>query len=454
MTVPSKLIIFTRYPEPGTTKTRLIPALGPEGAADLHRRMTEHTLNRVRPLARSGFDLQVRYEGGNARRMVDWLGPELEYRLQGEGDLGARMERAFRESFSEGYSEALIIGSDCPSLTEDDVSTASALLDSNQIILGPATDGGYYLLGIRSDAPEEVFAALFQGIPWGTDEVLMRTVNSLAGVRVDLGLLDDKDDVDEPADLVAWERAVSESLARYPDKNRTISVIVPVFNEEERIGDLLKDLRNSDVEVVVSDGGSVDGTVRICREAGVRVRPGPASRPGQMNSGADAATGDLVLFLHADTKLPARFPDLIREAVEGGAVAGAFSLAFEEGSRSLRVIQWAANLRAHRLGVVFGDQAIFAVKEKFSAVGGFPDQPIMEDYELWRRLRRSDRTVILPAVAVTSARRWIRHGTWRTTFIHLAVTWLYHLGVSPDRLAGWYRRWMEKAEMGSKSIRD
>lgn len=442
----SRLIVFTRYPQPGTTKTRLIPELGPEGAADLHRRMTEHTLECVRPVTGSGFDIQVRFEGGSEGLMEDWLGSELEYRPQGEGDLGARMERAFRESFAEGYTETVIVGTDCPSLAADDVLTASELLRDNPIVLGPATDGGYYLIGIRSGAQEGVFPAVFQGIPWGTGDVLVRTVNALADARVDLGLLDDRDDVDEPGDLIHWERIEPGSLTRPPAERSTISVIVPVFDEEERIGEFLKNLRDTDTEVIVSDGGSRDDTVRICHLEGVRVVSGPPGRARQMNTGADKANGDLLVFLHVDTILPSRFPDLIRETIEAGAVAGAFSFGVKVNSWSMGLIQWAANFRAWRLGVVFGDQAIFTTREAFLAAGGVPDQPIMEDYELWRRLKRVGRTEIIPVRAITSARRWSEKGTWRTTLIHQAVTWLYVLGVSPERLAGWYR-----AKMGSEA---
>lgn len=442
----SRLIVFTRYPEPGTTKTRLIPELGPEGAADLQRRMTEHTLNRVSPVDRSGYDLQIRFEGGDAGGMEDWLGPGLEFRPQGEGDLGARMERAFRESFAEGYAKTIIVGTDCPDLNTDDVRTAYALLEDNQTVLGPATDGGYYLIGIRSGAQDKVFPAVFHGIPWGTRDVLERTVNSLAATGLDLGLLDEKDDVDEPEDLVHWERVESQSLSPPRLERLAISVIVPVLNEEDRIGGLLKELKNSDAEVIVSDGGSTDRTVRICRDEGVKVVSARQGRARQMNAGAEAAEGDLLLFLHVDTMLPARFPKLIREAVKDGFIAGAFSFGVDGNTRSMRFIEWAANFRAWRLGVVLGDQGIFVEREMFIRVGGFPDQPVMEDYELWRRLKQLGGTVILPVRAVTSARRWVEYGTWRTTLVNQAVTWMYVLGVSPERLARWYRKWMGGSE--------
>ncbi|MCJ7501285.1 TIGR04282 family arsenosugar biosynthesis glycosyltransferase, partial [bacterium] len=200
----SLLIVFTRYPTPGLTKTRLIPALGPEGAADLQRQMTEHTLSVVGPLISEGIQLQVRYEGGEESDMKKWLGEVLSFVPQGEGDLGDCMRRAFGDSFKEGFEKAVIVGTDCPSLGADDVAEALDLLEENTLVLGPAVDGGYYLIGIRSDASEWLYELVFENIPWGTDQVFNTTVNVLAETGLDVGLLNEKADVDEPEDLVHW----------------------------------------------------------------------------------------------------------------------------------------------------------------------------------------------------------------------------------------------------------
>ena len=197
-----RLIVFTRYPIPGSTKTRLIPALGAEGAADLQRQMTEHTLESVRPLAEEGIGVRVLFDGGEAGEMTQWLGEELDLAPQGEGDLGDRMNNAFTGSFQEGFEKVVVIGTDCPSLDSESVMEAFDLLNENTLVLGPATDGGYYLIGIRSDAPEWLYELVFKNIPWGTDQVLNATVNALAETGLDVGLLDEKADVDEPEDLV------------------------------------------------------------------------------------------------------------------------------------------------------------------------------------------------------------------------------------------------------------
>jgi hypothetical protein len=197
-----RLIIFTRYPEPGRTKTRLIPALGPEGAADLHRQMTEHTLTWSRQLKNhSGVSLEVHYEGGDELQIRQWLGCEIPCCPQGKGDLGARMVQAFDDAFSAGMGRVIIIGTDCPGLTGGLARTAFEALMENDVVLGPAKDGGYYLIGLRKPIPQ-----LFEGIPWGTSEVLARTSGIAADLNLQAFLLEPLDDVDRPEDLGVWEK--------------------------------------------------------------------------------------------------------------------------------------------------------------------------------------------------------------------------------------------------------
>jgi rSAM/selenodomain-associated transferase 2/rSAM/selenodomain-associated transferase 1 len=456
-----RLIIFTRYPVPGITKTRLIPALGEQGAADLQREMTEHTLDTVRPLMDEEVRIEIRHEGGDQCEMADWLGEDLSFHPQDRGNLGARMAQAFRTSFLDGAGKTVIIGSDCPELTSGDVREAFNILDSNPVVLGPARDGGYYLIGIRASAPDRLFQALFSDIPWGSGNVLIRTVNTLADAGIDIGLLDEKNDVDEPEDLVHWERKIriqnsefrSQKEGQVNSKTRTrsrtwtpitstatISVIIPTLNEEDGIGRLISFLKEYDVEIVVADGGSTDGTKDLCQRAGVKVLSSKTGRAMQMNTGASEATGQILLFLHADTILPEGFPEMVRGPLAMGAIGGAFSFGTDLDTITMRIIERMSNLRAQILGIVFGDQAIFTRADVFRKINGFPEIPVMEDYGLVRSLNREGKVVLLPQVAVTSARRWRTSGVWRTTFVNQVITWLFLLGVSPDKLAGWYRK--------------
>ncbi len=197
-----RLIIFTRYPEPGKTKTRLIPALGAQGAARLQRQMTEYTLDRVRQLQHQRpTTLEVRFAGGDLTLIRSWLGFDLVYQPQGEGDLGTRMARSLSVAFQDGIDRAVIIGTDCPGLNAELMALAFEVQLSHDLVLGPALDGGYYLLGLRYFIPE-----LFIGINWGTSEVLQQTVNIAKKLNLCIAYLPQLADVDRPEDLHIWEQ--------------------------------------------------------------------------------------------------------------------------------------------------------------------------------------------------------------------------------------------------------
>ena len=188
------LIIFTRYPEAKKTKTRLIPVLGAEGAANLHRQLTETIITQVKELQE--VLIEVHFTGGNQQLMQAWLGENITYRQQTEGDLGKRMATAFQTAFNNGIEKAVIIGSDCPALNSQIITEAFAALSQHELVLGPATDGGYYLIGLKRLIPE-----LFTGINWGTSEVLQQTVAIAENLKLAVSYLTTLSDVDRPEDL-------------------------------------------------------------------------------------------------------------------------------------------------------------------------------------------------------------------------------------------------------------
>jgi len=212
----ARLIVFTRFPEPGRAKTRLIGRLGADGAADLHREMTAHTLAQARAFAVwGGAEVEVRYEGGDGARMAGAFGGDLRYIPQGGGDLGDRLARAVEAAFRAGAAAALVIGSDCPGVTADLLGRALGLLqgDAGRVVLGPALDGGYYLIGLGRVAPE-----LFAGIAWSTDRVLGETVDRARRVGLDVRMLEPLADVDRPEDLGAWYAACDGGRTRTPSR--------------------------------------------------------------------------------------------------------------------------------------------------------------------------------------------------------------------------------------------
>jgi rSAM/selenodomain-associated transferase 2/rSAM/selenodomain-associated transferase 1 len=427
------LIVFTRHPEAGRVKTRLIPSLGAEGAARFHRRMTELTLARANELLQHRpVSLEVRYEGGDERLMEEWLGLDLEYRPQGEGDLGQRMARAFSDAFRQGATHVVIIGTDCPGLSAEVMEEAFEVLVQNDLVLGPSKDGGYYLIGLARLIPQ-----LFIDIPWGTGRVLRRTKKTAKKLGCRFSLLNLLTDIDRPKDLKVLEEEGDAELF----SSRNISIIMPTLNEGQNVGRALERVVNiPDVEVIVIDGGSTDETVEIARSHGARVIITERRIARQMNAGAQTANGDLLMFMHADTLVPKGFEDHVREILAHPSVAvGAFTFRVDEQRLGLRIIEWLANFRSRRLKMPYCDQAIFVRKELFQDVGGFPDLPIMEDYALMQRLKRRGRVVTSSVSAITSARRWKKMGLFRTTFINQLVIIGYHLGISPSRLEMWYR---------------
>lgn len=196
-TVQERVILFTRYPEPGRTKTRLIPALGKEGAADLQRRMTEYMYAQLRLLQQQRtVSLEVRYDGGNQNYMKQWLASDIPLVPQGEGDLGARLQRCFTDGFAARTKRVIIVGADCPSLTAGIMEKSLDTLCQNDLVLGPAHDGGYYLIGLNRPVP-----SLFDDIPWGTDQVLTTTLALAKKMDLTISLLGPLADVDRPEDL-------------------------------------------------------------------------------------------------------------------------------------------------------------------------------------------------------------------------------------------------------------
>jgi rSAM/selenodomain-associated transferase 2 len=225
------------------------------------------------------------------------------------------------------------------------------------------------------------------------------------------------------------------------DKEERISIIIPAVNEARPIEKTLASTQTgTNVEVIVADGGSQDDTVAIASGWGAKVLSIPKGRAKQMNLGAAAATGEILLFLHADTLLPLGFDVMVRAAlVKPHAIAGAFRLQIDSPLSSLRLIEWGVNWRSRLLQMPYGDQAIFLRSSVFHQLGQFPDLPMMEDFELVRRLKRNGRIVIVPAPVITSPRRWLKQGVCQTTLKNQIAIIAYLLGVSPKKIAAWYR---------------
>lgn len=218
-----------------------------------------------------------------------------------------------------------------------------------------------------------------------------------------------------------------------------LSVVIPVLNEAERLPAPLDALSEMDAQIIVVDGGSTDGSADVARQCGVMVLETAPGRACQMNAGAAAATGEALLFLHADTRLPPQADRMMLDALCGKHVWGRFDVTIEGRPPMLRVVAALMNLRSRLSGIATGDQAIFVTRAAFDAAGGFPDQPLMEDIELSKRLLRQSRPACIRARVRTSGRRWEQRGVWRTIVLMWRLRWDYWRGLPAEQLAQRYR---------------
>ncbi len=430
------LVVFARYPQPHRAKTRLIPALGPEGAAEVHRSMTQHTLRWARALAdRGDATVEVHFEGADSAHMRDCFGNGLAYRPQASGDLGQRMAAAVAGAFREGVRRVILVGTDCPEMTADLAAEAFRCLDEHDLVVGPAADGGYYLIGFRRP-----LLRLFEGIEWGAPTVFTATMRRAHDRGLSVAILPTLADVDRPEDLALWRR-VGDAAEEVP-ADASISVIIPTLNEEDALAGTLDSIEGGGLrEVIVVDGGSSDRTAEIARQRGCRLLSSAAGRARQLNAGAAAAEGETLLFLHADTQLARGFDAAVRSTLgQTGTVAGAFRFRIDGPCRFRRAIETVVHFRSRYLQMPYGDQGLFLRRSVFEKVGGYPDLPIMDDFELVRRLRRVGAIRIAALPATTSGRRWRRLGPLRTTWTNQCIILGYFLGIAPERLSEWYAR--------------
>jgi hypothetical protein len=450
-TVPPEtgvLCVFAKTPLAGATKTRLAPALGEAGAAALARAFLVDTWQKASALAAKRKDVALCLVLAGDPGALPPLDPAPAIVEQGPGDLGARLERALSRELGRA-SWVVAIGTDSPTLPVESIDRACTLLAAgSDAVIGPCLDGGFYLLGLRR-CP----AGLLAEVPWSSASTYVATERRLREAGLRLERLETWYDVDEPADLdrlrkdlVQMGGVVAPATARLLEKSQPeLSIVVPVLDEGARIGMRLRELAPlvdaGRAEVIVVDGGSSDRTLEIAEGfTGVRVLRARRGRAAQMNAGARAASGRVLLFLHADVALPADALDWVRRALDTPAtVAGAFRTwtIADDGSGRRALWLHLADLRSRYSGLPYGDQALFVRRDTFFDVGGFPELLLMEDLELARRLRKRGKIRIVPATVRVSGRRFLAHPLRDTLLINVFPL-LYRLGVPASRLAKLY----------------
>lgn len=425
--------VFAKPPVAGAVKTRLARTEGERRAADLARAFLVDTLTGLRavPWARPIL--------ATTGPLGALAGPTPEW-PQGDGDLGDRLERVLARALTEA-DQSFAIGADSPGLPRAHLERARELLVDADAVLGPADDGGFYLLGLRRCPP-----GLLHGLPWSTASTAFAVAARLRDAGLRVAHAPPWFDVDDAAALqrlaVGLRRGEVEARATRALLERPISIIIPTLDEGARIAGQVARVRElaGVREVIVVDGGSRDQTVARARAAGAEVLTATGGRGPQQNVGAGHARGAILLFLHADVELPADATERVQAAlVDPTVVGGAFRTWTVATDRPwLAPLLHLADLRSRYTSLPYGDQALFARAATFARVGGFPPQPLFEDLELARRLRRYGRLLTVAASVRVSGRRFEARPLYWTAVVNLFPA-LYRLGVSADVLAWLYR---------------
>ena len=436
------LLIFARLPKAGANKTRLIPALGAENATLVYRQLVDRTLSQARQLANEqcprelGCQATVCVTGGSACDVRAAFGDDLTYWEQEGSSLGDRLQHATKSAFESGAKRVVVIGTDCPSLTSSDLRTAFEQLEAHDIVIGPAQDGGYYLIGLNAE-----HASLFADIDWSTSQVLEQTMLKTRELSLLVHQLRMLADVDYPEDLLPLRRDNDCHLLPFQTAVGKLTVIIPTLNEEMNLQRALDSVGSpsDNLEVIVVDAGSSDHTVEIAQRHGCKVFVGNPGRANQMNAGAAIATGDHLLFLHADTRLPNGYRFEVERVLATPVACGAFPLQIDAPGLALRMVESGVAFRSRLLQMPYGDQALFFRSADFYAQNGFKQMSIMEDYELVDRMRKTGRIGLTSKPVKTSARRWVKKGILRTTFVNQLCVVAYRLGFSDSTIARLYR---------------
>ncbi len=436
------LIVFTREPEPGKTKTRLMPYFTQEQCAGLHSCMLRDI---SREMKSADADIIVAYTGGRN-------GPEFLRKTFGKtavfieqigADIGARMKNAIKEALELGYDKVVLIGTDIPEIRAESVNDAFSKLDSSDIVLGPTEDGGYYLIGMSLVHPEA-----FEVKVYGTGSVFEETAESLRLADLSVALADKYPDIDTPEDISAYRKRMREDSSvrnshtgRYIRDAARISVIIPVFNESGEVGCMMEQLREykKECEIIFVDGGSTDDTVSRIGNA-FTVISGEKGRGAQMNRGALESTGDILFFLHCDSLLPEGFDREIRRVMSVHDW-GCFGVRFPSKNFFMLTNRIISNYRASMRKLPFGDQGIFIDRKLFFDTGMFPEIPLMEDYEFSLKMKQHGIAPGMTGKRLVSSDR--RYGTGTKSILKTEICmWklrrMYRRGVSPDVLRSYY----------------
>lgn len=382
------VILFTRVPIAGKTKTRMMTKLDPTECARLHCCFLKDIAGEFR---KTPADIFVFFTPeGKKERLVRLLGEDLRYFAQEGKDLGERMGNAVKKVLGLGYDACVLTGSDIPELRAETLKLAFRVLECKDVVLGPTADGGYYLIGMKRP-----HMGVFEGKAYGTGSVFQDTEAAAKQEGLSLGYTEMLTDMDSVSDLNGYRARMKEreelrrsATGRYLARTVPISVIIPVYNEAETIERLQEQLFpiKDRCEILFVDGGSTDGTQAKIRPE-FRLLHSEKGRARQMNTGARASHGEILFFLHCDSELPPRPLEEIRRVMAAHR-AGCFGIAFHSLHFFMLTCRVISNHRIKDRKIMFGDQGIFVERELFFEAGMFPELPVMEDYQFSLTLKK------------------------------------------------------------------
>ncbi len=420
------LLIFLRYPEAGKVKRRLSEEIGSERAAEVYEKLIRRTLGVAGDFKRRAPETRVVLfytpQDPVEKLKNKFKGPWEFCPQQGE-HLGERMANALRAAFAAGANKAVLIGTDLADIEATDIEGAFRNIGEKAAVLGPAADGGFYLIG--ADRP---IGAPLHFSAWGSGEVFSRTARELEAGGFRIHLAAERHDVDRKRDL---DRVDSDFLF-----SGSVSIIIPTLAEAHKLSPLLHYLESSlwpGDEIVVVQGGAFDKVSLKRISPSLSVLSTRKGRGLQQNAGAILSRGTILFFLHDDSIPPPQFPYLIRRACrDHPAALGCFKLRFLPSNRALGLIAAWANLRTALFKLPYGDQGLFCRREPFERAGGFGRSYLMEDVDLAGKFRKTGQgrgaISILPVPVYSSSDRYLRKGILKASLLNHSIFLLAALG--------------------------
>ncbi len=457
MAAGTRLVVLSKPPRPGHCKSRLAARLGHGPAARLARAFLADTWASVSAWVSSQPEIDLVFALSEAADEYPLLLPIATTARQGQGDLGRRMATLAAGALGQ-RGRVLLLGSDSPGLPVTHLAAAVAALEGADVVLGPNVDGGFWCLGVRGGAAALWGNTWLDELDWSTDATAAQVETRVRRLGLRCARAPEWFDVDRAEDLPRLEELLRADPERAPETARelrrqaepgarpTISAVIATLEEGVRLDECLDALARQpgELEVIVADGGSRDhGAERAAGRPGVTVVVTGPGRGRQFAAGARMATGDVLVFLHTDTRLPERGTELMRAALaDGSAEAGAFvtrTVADRRFPDRAGPLLRLADLRSRFTRHPYGDQALFVTRTAYEAVGGFRPLPIMEDYDLSRRLA-ARRPLARVGVPVQVSGRRMQTRPLRAMLLMRLIPPLFRLGVNPDLLARLYRR--------------